>query len=220
MDYKPSLEVVKVAIALLQMVIMDNESIVKNKMNLPNQTISKPTLAEFLQLVETKPEQEYLAGEISQKPMPQGEHSVLQAGLVTEINRVGKPQKLACAFPELRCTFAGSSIVPDVAVFEWQNIPLKTSGRIANKFEVAPDWTIEILSPNQSPNRVIRKITFCLSQGTKLGWLIDPEDESVVVFEPNVTPVVKADHDILLVLEALASYQLSAANLFSWLNFD
>ncbi|MGL5876995.1 MAG: Uma2 family endonuclease, partial [Xenococcaceae cyanobacterium] len=48
-------------------------------MNLPNQTISKPTLAEFLQLVETKPEQEYLAGEISQKPMPQGEHSVLQA---------------------------------------------------------------------------------------------------------------------------------------------
>ncbi|MBW4534645.1 MAG: Uma2 family endonuclease [Pleurocapsa minor HA4230-MV1] len=189
-------------------------------MNLPNQTISKPTLAEFLQLVETKPEQEYLAGEISQKPMPQGEHSVLQAGLVTEINRVGKPQKLACAFPELRCTFAGSSIVPDVAVFEWQNIPLKTSGRIANKFEVAPDWTIEILSPNQSPNRVIRKITFCLSQGTKLGWLIDPEDESVVVFEPNVTPVVKADRDILLVLEALASYQLSAANLFSWLNFD
>ncbi len=220
MDYKPSLEVVEVAIALLQMVIMDNESIVKNKMNLPNQTISKPTLAEFLQLVETKPEQEYLAGEISQKPMPQGEHSVLQAGLVTEINRVGKPQKLACAFPELRCTFAGSSIVPDVAVFEWQNIPLKTSGRIANKFEVAPDWTIEILSPNQSPNRVIRKITFCLSQGTKLGWLIDPEDESVVVFEPNVTPVVKADRDILLVLEALASYQLSAANLFSWLNFD
>lgn len=211
---------VEVAIALLQMVIMDNESIVKNKMNLPNQTISKPTLAEFLQLVETKPEQEYLAGEISQKPMPQGEHSVLQAGLVTEINRVGKPQKLACAFPELRCTFAGSSIVPDVAVFEWQNIPLKTSGRIANKFEVAPDWTIEILSPNQSANRVIRKITFCLSQGTKLGWLIDPEDESVVVFEPNVTPVVKADHDILLVLEALASYQLSAANLFSWLNFD
>ncbi|MGL5876993.1 MAG: hypothetical protein ACRC2V_04295 [Xenococcaceae cyanobacterium] len=33
MDYKPSLEVVEVAIALLQMVIMDNESIVKNKFN-------------------------------------------------------------------------------------------------------------------------------------------------------------------------------------------
>lgn len=211
---------VEVAIALLQMAITDNENIVENKMNLPNQTISKLTLAKFLELAPTKPEQEYLAGEILQKPMPQGEHSVLQAGLITEINRVGKAQKLACAFPELRCTFAGSSIVPDVAVFEWQNIPLKTNGRIANKFKIAPDWTIEILSPNQSANRVIRKITFCLSQGTKLGWLIDPEDESVVVFEPNATPVVKADRDILLVLGALANYQLSAANLFSWLNFD
>lgn len=46
-------------------------------MNISNQTISKPTLAEFLELAETEPEQEYLAGEIWQKPMPQGEHSVL-----------------------------------------------------------------------------------------------------------------------------------------------
>ncbi len=189
-------------------------------MNLPNQTISKLTLAEFLELAETKPEQEYLAGEISHKPMPQGEHSVLQANLVTEINQVGKPQKLACTFPELRCTFAGNSIVPDVAVFEWQNIPLKANGRITNKFEIAPDWIIEILSPDQSANRVIRKITFCLSQGTKLGWLIDPEDESVVIFEPNSTPVVKADSDILLVLEILGNWQLSAADLFGWLNFN
>ena len=188
-------------------------------MNLPNQTISKLTLAEFLELAETKPEQEYLAGEILQKPMPQGEHSVLQASLVTAINQVGKPQKLACAFPELRCTFAGSSIVPDIAIFEWQNIPLQPNGRISNRFEIPPDWIIEILSPEQSANRVIRKITFCLSQGTQLGWLIDPEDASVVIFEPNSTPNVKADNDMLLVLGVLGSWQLSAADLFAWLNF-
>ena len=188
-------------------------------MNLSNQTISKLTLAEFLELAETKPEQEYLAGEILQKPMPQGEHSVLQASLVTAINQVGKPQKLACAFPELRCTFAGSLIVPDIAIFEWQNIPLQPNGRISNRFEIAPDWIIEILSPEQSANRVIRKITFCLNQGTQLGWLIDPEDESVVIFEPNSTPNVKADKDILLVLGVLNSWQLSAADLFAWLNF-
>ncbi|MEM9510967.1 MAG: Uma2 family endonuclease, partial [Cyanobacteria bacterium P01_E01_bin.35] len=145
---------------------------------------------------------------------------VLQASLVTEINQVGKPQKLACAFPELRCTFAGSSIVPDVAVFEWQNIPLESNGRISNKFEIPPDWTIEILSPNQSANRVIRKITFCLSQGTKLGWLIDPEDESVVIFEPNAMPIVKADNDLLLILDLLGNWQLSTADLFNWLNFS
>lgn len=189
-------------------------------MNLSNPTISKLTLAEFLELAETKPEQEYLAEEIFQKPMPQGEHSVLQANLVTEINQVGKPQKLACAFPELRCTFGGNSIVPDVAVFEWQNIPLEANGRITNKFEIAPDWIIEILSPEQSANRVIRKITFCLSVGTKLGWLIDPKDESVLIFKPNSIPVAQADNDILLALEVLGNWQLSAADLFGWLNFN
>ena len=189
-------------------------------MNRSNQTIPKLTLAKFLELAETQPEQEYIAGEILQKPMPQGEHSVLQASLVTKINQIGKAQKLACAFPELRCTFAENSIVPDVAVFEWQNIPLKLNGRIANKFEIAPDWTIEILSPNQSANRIIRKISFCLSQGTKLGWLIDPGDESVVIFEQNSTPMVKAGKDILSVLSILESWQLSAADLFDCLNFS
>ncbi|ELS04109.1 hypothetical protein Xen7305DRAFT_00038370 [Xenococcus sp. PCC 7305] len=185
-----------------------------------NQTIEKKTLAEFLQLAETKPEQEYITGKILQKPMPQGEHSVLQANLVTAINQVGKLPKLACAFPELRCTFAGVSIVPDITVFEWQNIPLQPNGRITNKFEIPPDWIIEILSPEQSANRVIRKITFCLAQGTKLGWLIDPQDESIVIFEPNVTPVVKAGPDLLLVLSVLGDWQLSAADIFSWLNFN
>lgn len=189
-------------------------------MNLPNQTISKPTLAEFLKLAAIEPEREYLAGEISQKPMPQGEHSVLQANLVTEINKIGKSQKIVCAFPELRCTFAGSSIVPDIAVFEWQSIPLQPNGRISNRFEIPPDWIIEILSPEQRANRVIRKISFCLGQGTKLGWLIDPEDESVVMFKPNSTPIVKAGNDILLVLEVLKNWQLSAAELFNWLNFS
>lgn len=127
--------------------------------------------------------------------------------------------KLYISF-SLILNFAGSSIVPDVAIFEWQNIPLQPNCRITNKFEISPDWIIEILSPEQSANRVIRKISFCLSQGTKLGWLIDSEDESVVIFEPNSTPLVKAGNDLLLVLNALKSWQISAADLFTWLDFS
>ncbi len=66
---------------------------------------------------------------------------------------------------------------------------------------------------------MIKKITFCLSQGTKLGWLIDPQDESIVIFEPNSTPIVKANRDLLLVLKRLGNWQLSASDLFGWLNF-
>ncbi|MEL7407652.1 MAG: Uma2 family endonuclease, partial [Cyanobacteria bacterium J06558_2] len=114
------------------------------------QTTSPLTLEQFLKLPETKPAREYINGKIYQKLMPQGKHSTLQVELASAVNQVGKPDKLAYGFTELRCTFAGRSIVPDIAVFEWQRIPLDNNGQIVDKFTIAPDWTIEILFPEQS----------------------------------------------------------------------
>ncbi|MCT7949379.1 Uma2 family endonuclease [Ancylothrix sp. C2] len=177
------------------------------------------SLAEFLQLPETKPASEYIAGQIYQKPMPQGKHSILQTRLVTAINQVGEPQQLIYALTELRCTFAGRSLVPDIAVFEWSRIPVDEDGEISNKVEIAPDWIIEILSPEQSPNRVINKIIFSLKHGTKLGWFIDPDDKSVMVFLPNQLPEVKYDADILPVLRVTQNWQFSAADVLKLLKF-
>jgi Uma2 family endonuclease len=178
------------------------------------------SLTEFLTLPETQPASEYINGKIHQKPMPQGEHSLLQTELLAAINRVAKPQKIAHAFPELRCTFGGHSLVPDISVFQWSRIPRKDNGRIANKFKILPDWTIEILSPDQSPNRVIHKIAFCLQQGTQLGWFLDPSDESITVFQPNCTPEFQEGEDILPVFSVLGSWQLTVTEVFSWLNLD
>ncbi|MGK7894221.1 MAG: Uma2 family endonuclease [Xenococcus sp. (in: cyanobacteria)] len=178
----------------------------------------KLTLEEFLELPETKPASEYVKGEIEQKPMPQGEHSILQIRLGTAINEVVLPKKIAHAFTELRCTFGDRSIVPDITVFSWNRIPKTEKGRIANKFELHPDWVIEILSPEQSPNKVIKKILFCLEHGTELGWLIDPEDESVMIFKPNQLPEIKSDEEFLPVLESLKDWQLSVTEMFSWLS--
>jgi len=73
------------------------------------------SLNEFLAQPETKPASEFIHCKIIPKPMPQGQHSTIQAELVTAINAVCKPQKIAWAFPELRCTFGNRSIVPDLA---------------------------------------------------------------------------------------------------------
>ncbi len=210
-----------------------------------------PTLEEFLKLPETKPASEYIDGKIYQKPMPQGKHSTLQIELASAINQAGKAKKLAYAscsiastretratafraFTELRCTFAGRSIVPDIAVFEWQRIPVDEKGRIANRFEIAPDWIIEILSPDgrhklpnaiwetrpqQSANQVIRKIIFSLKNGSKLVYLIDPDNESITVFQPKQLPEVNEKQDILPVLDVLQNWQTKVEDVFSWLNF-
>lgn len=185
-----------------------------------NQIKPKISLEEFLELPETKPASEYFNGEIEQKPMPQGEHSIIQIRLGTIINELVLPRKLAHAFTELRCTFGRRSIVPDIAVYTWNRIPKTEKGRIANRFEVHPDWIIGILSPEQSANKVIKKIIFCLKQGTQLGWLIDPQDESVMIFKPDQLPEIKSDEEILPVLECLNDLQLSVKEMFSWLNIE
>ncbi|MGI0490925.1 Uma2 family endonuclease [Alkalinema pantanalense CENA528] len=116
------------------------------------------TLAEFLKLPETKPASEYIDGQVLQKPMPQGKHSVIQTELSTIVNSSLKPQRVGRAFSELRCTFGGRSNVPDVSVFAWARIPRDPTGEIANAFAIAPDWTIEILSPDQSQTKVTKNI--------------------------------------------------------------
>ncbi|MGC1307579.1 MAG: Uma2 family endonuclease [Phormidesmis sp.] len=146
------------------------------------QTPIKPlTLEAFLELPETKPASEYVDGQIIQKPMPKGKHSTLQIDFAALVNTIVKPKKIARAFSELRCTFGGSSIVPDIAVFTWARIPTDGDGEIADIFPIAPDWIIEILSPQQSSTKVTKKILRCLKYGTQMGWLIDPADKAVVV---------------------------------------
>lgn len=182
-----------------------------------NPTKQRLTLAEFLDRPETKPASEYFQGEITQKLMPQGEHSLIQTCLSTAINQVSQPNKKALALTELRCTFGGQSIVPDIAVFSWGRIPKTEKGRIANRFETYPDWVIEILSPEQSANKVIKKILFCLNSGTQLGWLIDPEDESVMIFKPNQQPDIQSEDEVLPVLADIGDWRLTVNEMFSWL---
>jgi Uma2 family endonuclease len=183
------------------------------------QTPAKPlSLEEFLAIPETKPASEYINGKIIQKPMPKGKHSTIQGELIIALNGSLKPLKTARAFPELRCTFGGRSIVPDVAVFAWKRIPRDDDGAIADSFQTEPNWTIEILSPDQSHTRVTRNILHCLDHGTQLGWLIDPSEQSIFAYYPNQQLALVEDVNAVLPVPDFAqSFQLTLGELFSWL---
>ncbi len=182
-------------------------------------TTTQPlSLEEFLKLPETKPANEYINGQIIQKPMPKGRHSRLQVKLCTAINQQVEDQKIAYAFPELRCTFGGRSIIPDIAVFKWDNIAFTVDGDVPDNFENAPDWTIEI-SPDQKPNKVIGNILHCLEHGTRLGWFLDPDDSSILVFELGTQPVLFQGEDVLLVLPEI-ELTLTPNQIFGWLKMS
>jgi len=174
------------------------------------------TIEEFLKLPETKPASEYINGEIVQKPMPKGRHSRLQGKLCSTINQVAEDAKIAYAFPELRCSFGERSIIPDVAVFQWNRIIFTKEGEVRDNFKLAPDWTIEILSPEQKPNKVIGNILYCLQHGCRLGWFLDPDDCSVLQFLPGQQPELLQGSDRLLVLEEIR-LELTVGQVFGWL---
>ncbi|PSN10895.1 hypothetical protein C7293_26385 [filamentous cyanobacterium CCT1] len=174
------------------------------------------TLDEFLELPETKPGSEFINGKIIQKPMPQGEHSRSQGKLSTAINAVAEPSQTAYAFPALRCSFGGASIIPDIAVVRWHRIPRQPSGRVLNRFSIHPDWSIEILSPEQSQSRVLSNLLYCAQHGTELGWLVDPDEEIVLIIWPDQRVQFLEGDALLPVIEGI-ELSLTVSQLFGWL---
>lgn len=125
-------------------------------------TLPLVTLDEFSQLpnLEESPAWELIDNQISQKPMPTIHHSRLQKRLIAVIDAVNSDYE---AFPELRCVLTQNSVVPDVAVIRQDQIPTHLQ-----PIQGAPDWLIEILSPDQSTTKLIAKIQTCLLEGTQL----------------------------------------------------
>jgi len=177
------------------------------------------SLDDFLVMPETEPESEYFDNEIVQKTMPKGKHSAIQTEFATTINANLRLKRIARAFSELRCTFSGMSIVPDISVFRWERIVRDPDGKIANIFNIPPDWVIEILSPDQSQTKLVKKILFALEHGTEMAWLLDPDEEVIFIYRPNHA-LQLCDHaeQVLPMPEFAIDLQLTVETIFSWLS--
>jgi Uma2 family endonuclease len=173
------------------------------------------TLEEFFSLpyIDESPAWEYMNGEAIQKSMGGGKHSLLQKRLVAFIDALGSEFE---AFPELRCSFGDRSVVPDVVVISNNQIPLDENGDIISSgIDFAPPWIIEILSPAQSQTKVTGNILHCLRNGSQLGWLIDPSERSILVFQPHSLPLLLIGKDVLPMLNGL-SVNITVEDVFAW----
>jgi Uma2 family endonuclease len=168
-------------------------------------------LEEFEQLpnIEESPAWELLNGHVLQKPMPTFHQCRLQKRLVNAIDDTRSSYE---AFPELRCILSQNSVVPDIAIIDRQRIPTSNE-----PIQGAPDWLIEILSPDQSTTKLIAKIQTCLDEGTQLGWLIDSTEEVVMIFLPDL-PLRLIQSDTLLPTLHGISLELTPSQIFAWLN--
>lgn len=103
-------------------------------------------------------------------------------------------------------------------MFAWDRIPVDENGDVANTFAASPDWTIEILSPDESQTKVTGNILHCLGHGSQMGWLIDPDERSLLVYPLARQPqLLQEPTQVLPVSDFVADFQLATDELFGWL---
>ncbi|AFY59621.1 Uma2 family endonuclease [Synechococcus sp. PCC 6312] len=139
--------------------------------------------------IEASPAWELINEQAQQKPMPTLYHSRLQRNLVNWINQHTTDYE---AIQELRCLVAPFSPVPDISVIALGRLP-ESDG----PFMGAPDWLIEIRSPDQNVLDLQTKILHCLSHDTQLAWLIDLQKKQVWVWQGKSLPLIYADQQVL-----------------------
>lgn len=166
--------------------------------------ITVDSLERFLERpnIEGSPAWEFIDGQSQQKTMPTLFHSRLQRNLVNAINNQTSKYE---AIQELRCVVPPFSPVPDIIVVAIDRLP-KSDG----PFVGAPDWIVEIRSPDQSTLELQKKILHFMSSGTELAWLIDIEKKQIWVWQAQDLPLIYAEDEQLPVLADLSPLTVTA----------
>jgi Uma2 family endonuclease len=185
----------------------------------PARVSKRVTLEEFLRMpgIDERPYKELIDGRIETKVSPQKKHGRLEKRLMNHVDAYSEPRDFGEAFPELRCTFAGRSIVPDVAFLLDEHIETGEDGEILDPTHRPPDIHVEIVSPEQSVRKCREKLVFSTANGCPLGWLIDPIRKTVHVFRPGRRPERLPADGVLEGDPVLPGYRLTLAELFAWL---
>lgn len=158
----------------------------------------------------------------------------LEQGEIVEMSRPGKIHGLVCAnvvwvlggYVRQRkkgyiCSNDTGVIVerdpdtvrgPDVMLFE-------DAARIEDvdeKYgEKPPVLAVEVLSPNDTPGKIMRRIREQKRFGTPLIWVLDPEARNVTIYRPGKEEKVASENEELTGEDVLPDLRVRVAELFA-----
>jgi len=140
-------------------------------------------------LDEQKPYIEVLDGERLSPMSPYFVHGELAVELAVQVRRWAKGRGAVGA--EVRFYFdrgdgTWSSLLPDVSYMSFERLPRSMDDRFQRP-RIAPDIAIEILSPEDRPARVKRKVETYIEYGATLVVVLDPRMRRVAVHRRDGT---------------------------------
>jgi len=127
---------------------------------------------------------EYIDGEAVELNVGNKPHSRIQVKCARKLDEYFDRRPGGYVASELRCRLKVGGrpriYLPDLAVVLGDEDTAET--RYLNR---APDLVVEVRSPDDSLSALHRKIGDYLANGSRLAWLILPEESAVLVFTPN-----------------------------------
>jgi len=156
---------------------------------------------------------EYVDGEVVELNLGTITHSTIQGRYSLYIGMHLLTLGRGEVAPELRCRLAVNGKTrfrqPDLSV-------LFSHEKSENDYlEGAPEFVIEVRSPDDTIRELTRKIDEYFANGCKLAWLILPEEQTVEVFTPAAPTKAFGPGDKINGGDVIPNLKIAVADLFA-----
>lgn len=142
------------------------------------------------------------------------EHGIIQANLIGELRSYLKNNPIGHIATDTNFRLWSDrpqeSRIPDVCFIAKDRLP-KDLRRFP---DIAPDLAVEVVSPDDSFERVLQKVDEFLQQGTRVVWVVIPKTREVLVCTPERKLSVR---DVLAAPELLPDFELPVHEVFAGL---
>lgn len=125
---------------------------------------------------------ELVRGHVVREPRPQSRHGRVQLNIAAELHAFVKQHDLGFVTME-----SGFILERQPDTVRGPDVAFVSRDRYGERLpdhwpEYGPDLVVEVLSPSDRLSRVAAKVAQYLAAGTRLVWVIDPDDRTAIVY--------------------------------------
>jgi Uma2 family endonuclease len=188
-------------------------------MSQPNRR--RAVLEDFWAIPEGNRFHELIAGDLSQKASPSGEHGDAQAGVVGAIRQPfqrrpggGGPGGWWIATEVEVLLETGDVVRPDVLGWRRETCPERPVG---TPVLLRPDWICEVVSPSNAKDDTVKKLRLYHRVAIPHYWIVDPREATLTVMrwsKDGFVTLQRAERGEVLRAEPFAAIELEVGTLF------
>lgn len=179
------------------------------------------TLDDFRAIPEHERFHELIAGELTQKAAPSGEHGDAQAGVVAAVRpsfqRRGDGAGLGgwWILTEVELSLETADIVrPDIAGWRREHCPERPTG---TPVRARPDWICEVVSPSNATDDTVKKLRLYHRVAIPHYWVVDPRDATLTAMRwsaDGYVTLLRAERAERVRAEPFQAIELAVGTLF------